>query len=242
MGAWGFGLGTLSFASDYVDGGAYNDGGLGISLGLRLIPEFEIEGSYGHYTDSTLESSRNRLNRPIQLVDKCTLFQIQWSRHLSLVDMCGTISSLMTSTLPMAKIRLLSRKAGLGLALGAGVTFNIHQNIALELDGRLFQYNNLEYWDDAGDTATLVSMGVVVGFDQVSVMKANRILGLDVGTKTLVSPFVCSDWTFRTSIYITQAVCKKDTSVFYRNVRSKLSTMLLVCLFNLTEQRGVQLN
>ena len=68
MGAWGFGLGTLSFASDYVDGGAYNDGGLGMSLGLRLIPRFEIEGSYGHYTDSTLESSRNRLNRPVQLV------------------------------------------------------------------------------------------------------------------------------------------------------------------------------
>ena len=56
MGALGFGLGSLSFASDYVDGGAYKDGGLGMSLGLRLIPQFEIEGSYGHYTDSTLES------------------------------------------------------------------------------------------------------------------------------------------------------------------------------------------
>ena len=79
---------TLSFASDYVDGGAYQDGGLGMSLGFRLIPQFEIEGSYGHYTDSTLESSRNRLNRPIQLVvvstsiPRCRCFSIcfRWIR------------------------------------------------------------------------------------------------------------------------------------------------------------------
>ena len=34
MGAWGFGLGTLSFASDYVDGGAYKDGGLRNVFGI----------------------------------------------------------------------------------------------------------------------------------------------------------------------------------------------------------------
>ena len=68
MGDWGFGLGTLSFASDYVDGGAYQDGGLGNVVGIATDSTVEIEGSYGHYTDSTLESSRNRLNRPIQLV------------------------------------------------------------------------------------------------------------------------------------------------------------------------------
>ena len=51
-----------------------------------------------------------------------------------------------------------------GLVFGAGMTLNVHQNVALELDGRLFQYNNIEYWQPAGDTATLVSMGVVLNF------------------------------------------------------------------------------
>ena len=55
MGAWGFGLGTLSFASIMLMGVPIMT--VVGSLGLRLIPEFEIEGSYGHYTDSTLESS-----------------------------------------------------------------------------------------------------------------------------------------------------------------------------------------
>ena len=165
MGAWGFGLGTLSFASDYVDGGAYNDGGLGLSLGLRLIPQFEIEGSYGHYTDSTLESSRNRLNRPIQLVGQVHPFSdavvspfvsggYVWNNII--IDDEYIASGENKTAQPDGWLT--------GLTLGAGVTFNVHQNIALELDGRLFQYNNLEYWDDAGDTATLVSMGVVVGF------------------------------------------------------------------------------
>ena len=112
MGVWGFGLGTLSFASDYVDGGAYNDGGLGMSLGLRLIPQFEIEGSYGHYTDSTLESSRNRLNRPVQLVGQVHPIPDSVFSPFVSVDMCGTILSLMMSTLPMEKIRRRSRKAG----------------------------------------------------------------------------------------------------------------------------------
>ena len=78
-----------------------------MSLGLRLIPQFEIEGSYGHYTDSTLESSRNRLNRPVQLVGQVHPFPDAVVFHLSLVDMCGTISSLMMNILPMEKIKLL---------------------------------------------------------------------------------------------------------------------------------------
>ena len=162
---FGFGLGTLSYSSDYVDGGAYNDGGLGLSLGVRLIPQFEIEGSYGRYTDSTLESSRNRLNRPLQLVGQVHPFPdavvspfISGGYVWNHIDVDDTY-------LADGEYKSAQQEDWLtGLALGAGVTFNVHQNIALELDGRLFQYNNLEYWDDAGDTATLVSMGVVVGF------------------------------------------------------------------------------
>ena len=165
MGAWGFGLGTLSFASDYVDGGAYNDGGLGMSLGLRLIPQFEIEGSYGHYTDSTLESSRNRLNRPVQLVGQVHPFPDSVVSPFVSGGYVWNNISIDDEYIADGENKTAKQEGWLtGLALGAGVTFNVHQNIALELDGRLFQYNNLEYWDDAGDTATLVSMGVVVGF------------------------------------------------------------------------------
>lgn len=165
MGAWGFGLGTLSFASDYVDGGAYNDGGLGMSLGLRLIPQFEIEGSYGHYTDSTLESSRNRLNRPVQLVGQVHPFPDAVVSPFVSGGYVWNNIIIDDEYIADGENKTAKQEGWLtGLALGAGVTFNVHQNIALELDGRLFQYNNLEYWDDAGDTATLVSMGVVVGF------------------------------------------------------------------------------
>jgi len=162
---FGFGLGTLSYSSDYVDGGAYNDGGLGLSLGVRVISQFEIEASYGRYTDSTLEASRNRLNRPLQLVGQVHPFPeavvspfvsggYVWN-HIDVDD----------TYLADGEYKTAQQEDWLtGLALGAGVTFNVHQNVALELDGRLFQYNNLEYWDDVGDTATLVSMGVVVGF------------------------------------------------------------------------------
>jgi opacity protein-like surface antigen len=165
MGAWGFGLGTLSFASDYVDGGAYNDGGLGMSLGLRLIPQFEIEGSYGHYTDSTLESSRNRLNRPVQLVGQVHPFPDAVVSPFVSGGYVWNNIIIDDEYIADGENKTAKQEGWLtGLALGAGVTFNVHQNIALELDGRLFQYNNLEYWDDVGDTATLVSMGVVVGF------------------------------------------------------------------------------
>ena len=165
MGAWGFGLGTLSFASDYVDGGAYQDGGLGMSLGFRLIPQFEIEGSYGHYTDSTLESSRNRLNRPIQLVGQVHPFPDAVVSPFVSGGYVWNNIVIDDEYIADGENKTAEQDGWLtGLALGAGVTFNVHQSIALELDGRLFQYNNLEYWDDAGDTATLVSMGVVVGF------------------------------------------------------------------------------
>ena len=165
MGAWGFGLGTLSFASDYVDGGAYQDGGLGMSLGFRIIPQFEIEGSYGHYTDSTLESSRNRLNRPIQLVGQVHPFPDSVVSPFVSGGYVWNNIIIDDEYIVDGENKTAEQEDLLtGLALGAGVTFNVHQNIALELDGRIFQYNNLEYWDDAGDTATLVSMGVVVGF------------------------------------------------------------------------------
>lgn len=160
-----FGLGTLSFASDYVDGGAYKDGGMGLSFGFRPIPQFEVEAAYGVYTDSTMESSRNRLNRPLQLTAQVHPFADQFvSPFISGGYVWNNI--LIDDEYVVLGDTKSAQHEGLltGLVLGAGVTMNVHSNIALELDGRLFQYNNLERWDDAGDTATLVSMGVVVGF------------------------------------------------------------------------------
>jgi opacity protein-like surface antigen len=165
MGQTSFGLGTLSFASDYVDGGAYQDGGVGMSLGFRPVPQFEIEASYGQYTDSTLESSRNRLNRPIQLVGQFHMFPTQVvSPFVSGGYVWNPIDIDDVYLVDGEQTTAQQEDLLTGLALGAGVTFNVHQRIALELDGRLFQYNNLEQFDDAGDTATLVSMGVVVNF------------------------------------------------------------------------------
>lgn len=160
-----FGLGTLSFASDYVDGGAYKDGGMGLSFGYRPIPQFELEAAYGRYTDSVMESSRNRLNRPLQLTAQVHPFADQFvSPFISGGYVWNDI--LIDDEYVVFGDTKSAQHEGLltGLVLGAGVTMNVHSNIALELDGRLFQYNNLERWDDAGDTATLVSMGVVVGF------------------------------------------------------------------------------
>ena len=77
-----FGISTLSYASDYVDGGAYEDGGIGFSLGYRPVPQFEIEAAYGRYTDSLLEGSRERLNRPFSVdwtvasISKCLIVLI----------------------------------------------------------------------------------------------------------------------------------------------------------------------
>lgn len=165
IGQTSFGLGTLSFASDYVDGGGYQDGGVGVSLGFRPVPQFEVEASYGQYTDSTLESSRNRLNRPIQLVGQFHMFPTQViSPFVSGGYVWNPIDIDDVYLVDGEQATAQQEDLLTGLALGAGVTFNVHQRIALELDGRLFQYNNLEQFDDAGDTATLVSMGVVVNF------------------------------------------------------------------------------
>jgi len=165
VGDWGLGLGTLSFASDYVDGGAYNDGGMGMSLGFRVVPQFEIEASYGQYTDSTLESSRNRLNRPVQVVGQVHPFPKAFVSPFVTGGYVWNNIAIDDEYIADGENKTAQQEGWLtGLALGAGVTFNVHQNIALELDGRLFQYNNLGQWDDAGDTATLVSMGVVLGF------------------------------------------------------------------------------
>ena len=136
-----------------------------MSVGFRIIPQFEIEGSYGQYTDSTLEASRNRLNRPIQLVGQ--VHPLPNSVVSPFVSGGYVWNNVVIDDeyIAAGENKSAEQQGWLtGLALGAGVTFNVHQNIALELDGRLFQYNNLTYSDDAGDTATLVSMGVVVGF------------------------------------------------------------------------------
>ena len=74
-------------------------------------------------------------------------------------------------------------------------------------------------------------------------MKANRILGLDVGTKTIgiAIGYVRTGLSEPLFTLRRQSV-KKDTLRILQECKSKLSTMLLlVCLFNLTEQRGVQL-
>ena len=164
MGDWGFGLGTLSFASDYVDGGAYQDGGLGMSLGLRLIPQFEIEGSYGHYTDSTLESSRNRLNRPIQLVGQVHPYPDSVVSPFVSGGYVWNNIVIDDEYIADGESKTAEQEGWLtGLVLGRGYV-QCPSEYSTKLDGRMFQYNNLEYWDDAGDTATLVSMGVVVGF------------------------------------------------------------------------------
>jgi opacity protein-like surface antigen len=159
------GFGTLSFASDYVDGGEYQDGGFGLSLGYRPVPQLEIEAAYGQYSDSVMESSRERLNRPFQLVGQVHanpngLFSpfvsggYVWNNIM--IDDEYTASGENKEANQEGQLT--------GVVFGAGLTLNIHQNVALELDGRLFQYDNLEQWDDAGDTATLVSMGIVLGF------------------------------------------------------------------------------
>ena len=159
------GFSTLSFASDYVEGGDYNDGGMGLSIGYRPVPQLEIEAAYGRYTDSTLESSRNRLNRPFQVVGQAHAFPNHvvspfvlggyvWN-HIQIDD-----DYTVTGEDQSAEYEGLLT----GLVLGGGLTFNIHQNVALQLDGRLFEYDNVEPWDDVGDTATLVSMGIVLGF------------------------------------------------------------------------------
>ena len=159
------GFSTLSFASDYVEGGDYNDGGMGLSIGYRPVPQLEIEAAYGRYTDSTLESSRNRLNRPFQVVGQAHAFPNHvvspfvlggyvWN-HIQIDD-----DYTVTGEDQSAEYEGVLT----GLVLGAGLTFNIHQNVALQLDGRLFEYDNVEPWDDVGDTATLVSMGIVLGF------------------------------------------------------------------------------
>ena len=159
------GFSTLSFSSDYVEGGYYNDGGMGLSIGYRPVPQFEIEAAYGRYTDSTLESSRNRLNRPLQVVGQAHAFPNHvvspfvlggyvWNRIQ--IDDDYTVTGEDQSAEYEGVLT--------GLVLGAGLTLNIHQNVALQLDGRLFEYDNVEPWDDVGDTATLVSMGIVLGF------------------------------------------------------------------------------
>lgn len=159
------GLGTLSYASDYVDGGAYEDGGMGFSIGYRPIPQLEIEGAYGRYTDSLLEGSRERLNRPLQVTGQLHPFA---NALFSPFLVGGYVWNdvILNDAYIVDGDEMVAEQEGVleGLVLGGGLTLNIHQNIALELDGRLFQYNNIETWEPAGDTATLVSMGVVVGF------------------------------------------------------------------------------
>lgn len=160
-----FGLSTLSYASDYVDGGAYEDGGIGFSFGYRPVPQFEIEAAYGRYTDSLLEGSRERLNRPFQLTGQLHPFPNALLSPFLVGGYAWNDIVLNDTYLVDGDESVAVQESVLeGLVLGAGMTLNVHQNVALELDGRLFQYNNIEYWQPAGDTATLVSMGVVLSF------------------------------------------------------------------------------
>jgi opacity protein-like surface antigen len=160
-----FGLSTLFYALDYVDGGAYEDGGIGFSLGYRPVPQFEIEAAYGRYTDSLLEGSRERLNRPFQLTGQLHPFPNALLSPFLVGGYAWNDIVLNDTYLVDGDESVAVQDSVLeGLVLGAGMTLNVHQNVALELDGRLFQYNNIEYWQPAGDTATLVSMGVVLSF------------------------------------------------------------------------------
>jgi opacity protein-like surface antigen len=159
------GLGALAYSSGYVNGGDYSDGGMGISVGVRPLSFLEIEGSYGQYSDTGFSGDPNRLNRPLQAVGQIYFNPNQrispyitggyaWN-HIDIQDSYQVASTQYTAK----QDSVLT-----GKVLGGGVELNLSKHFGVELDGRYFMYDNLKATQPAKDTASLVSVGLIVYF------------------------------------------------------------------------------
>ena len=159
------GLGALAYSSGYVNGGDYSDGGMGISVGVRPLSFLEIEGSYGQYSDTGFSGEPNRLNRPLQAVGQIYFNPNQrvspyitggyaWN-HIDIQDSYQVASTQYTAK----QDSVLT-----GKVIGGGVELNLSKHFGVELDGRYFMYDNLKATQPAKDTASLVSVGLIVYF------------------------------------------------------------------------------
>jgi opacity protein-like surface antigen len=154
-------INALSYASGYNSGLDYEDGGLGIALGLRPWKNVGAEVSYGQYTDALLSTDPERVNRPLQAVAQGFLFPDQlFTPFVSAGYVQNSIYLNDQYTLNGEEQKAQQNNVLTGGVLGAGIEMNISTNISLELDARYFMYSNTSSNLPARDNATLTSMGV----------------------------------------------------------------------------------
>ena len=154
-------ISSLSYASGYNTGMNYQDGGLGIALGIRPFTHVGAEVSYGQYTDALLSTDPERVNRPLQVVGQGFLLPEEFLSPFVSAGYVQNSIYLNDAYTWQGNDELAKQQTLLtGGVLGAGIEMNFSSRFSLEFDARYFLYSNATDAKPARNDATLTSVGM----------------------------------------------------------------------------------
>jgi opacity protein-like surface antigen len=154
-------ISSLSYASGYNSGMDYQDGGLGIALGIRPLKNVGGEISYGQYTDSLFSTDPDRLNRPIQAVAQGFFLPDEMFTPFVSAGYVQNSIYLNDQYSWNGNEEIAKQQSTLtGAVLGAGIEVNLSSSLSLDFDARYLLYTNAPETKPATNNATLTSVGV----------------------------------------------------------------------------------
>ena len=152
------------YSSGYRDGGSYQDGGAGISLGLRLAKVLGAEVSVSQHTDGVGFAHRERSNTPVQLVGQISLLPESTIRPFVSAGY-GWNNVLIDDRLQGAGLTKITHQQRLnGPVVGAGIELMVRDHIGFTGEWRHLWYTNVDQGAEILDHGDLFSAGVGIYF------------------------------------------------------------------------------
>ena len=153
------GFGNI-YSSGYRDGRSYQDGGAGISLGIRVAKVVGLEVSASQHTDGVGLAKKERSNSPVQLVGQISLLPRSTIRPFVSAGY-GWNNISIDDTLPGAKLTQINHQQRLnGPVAGIGIELMVGDHIGFTSEWRHLWYSNVEQGAEILDHGDLISAGV----------------------------------------------------------------------------------
>ena len=153
------GIGNI-YSSGYRDGGNYQDGGVGISLGIRFAKVVGAEVSASQHTDGVGLAQRERSNTPVQLVGQISLLPESTIRPFVSAGY-GWNNIFIDDKLQGTELTQITHQQRLnGPVAGIGIELMVGDHIGFTGEWRHLWYSNVERGSEILDHGDLISAGV----------------------------------------------------------------------------------